>query len=38
MHGSDSKESACNLGNLGLILWWEDSLEKEMATPSSIFV
>ena len=21
MHGSDSKESACNLGNLGLILW-----------------
>ena len=30
--GSDSKESACNAGDLG----WEDPLEKEMATHSSI--
>jgi len=30
--GSDSKESTCNVGDLG----WEDSLEKEMATHSSI--
>ena len=32
--GSDSKESACNTGNLGR----EDPLEKEMATHSSILV
>ena len=30
--GSDSKESACNAGNLGFILGREDPLEKEMAT------
>ena len=29
---SDSKESACNEGDLG----WEDSLEEGMATHSSI--
>ena len=34
--GSDSKESACNAGNLGFILGREDPLEKEMATHSSI--
>ena len=37
--GSDSKESACNAGNLGSIpglgsLGWDDLLEKEMATHS----
>ena len=30
--GSDSKESACQAGDLG----WEDPLEKGMATHSSI--
>ena len=30
------KESACNAGELGFILGWEGSLEKEMATHSSI--
>ena len=35
--GSDSKESACNARNLGLIPGSEDSLEKGMATHSSIF-
>ena len=30
--GSDGKESACSVGDLG----WEDPLEKEMATHSSI--
>ena len=30
------KESACNEGNLGLILGWEDPLEEGMTTPSSI--
>ena len=30
------KESACNAGDLGLILGQEDPLEKEMATHSSI--
>ena len=30
--GSDGKESSCNAGDLG----WEDPLEKEMATHSSI--
>ena len=38
--GSNGKESACNTGNLGLtlgsILGWEDPLEKEMTTHSSI--
>ena len=34
--GSDSKESARNAGDLDSILGWEDSLEKEMATHSSI--
>ena len=26
--GSDSKESACDTGDLGLITGWEDPLEK----------
>ena len=30
--GSDSKESACNVEDLG----WEDPLEEDMATHSSI--
>ena len=30
------KESACNAGDLGLILGSETSLEEEMATHSSI--
>ena len=40
--GLESKESACNAGDLSLIpglgesLGWEDPLEKEMATHSSI--
>ena len=34
--GSDSKESACNAGDLGPILGWEDPLEKDMTTHSSI--
>ena len=34
--GSDGKESACNAGDLGLILGWDDPLEKEMATRFSI--
>ena len=33
--GSDGKESACNVGDLGSISW-EDPLEKEMATHSNI--
>ena len=33
--GSDDKESACNAGDLGLILGQED-LEKGMATHSSV--
>ena len=33
---SVGKESACNAGDSGLILGWEDPLEKEMATHSSI--
>ena len=35
--GSNGKESACNAGDLDSIPGWEDSLEKEMATLSSIF-
>ena len=35
--GSESKESAWNVGNLGFqSLGWEDPLEKGMATQSSI--
>jgi len=34
--GSDAKESACSVGDLGLILGWEDLLEKGMAGHSSI--
>ena len=34
--GSDSKESACSAGDLVQSLSWEDPLEKEMATHSSI--
>ena len=34
--GSDGKESACNVGDLGLIPGWEDPLEEVMATHSSI--
>ena len=34
--GSDSKESACNVGDQVWSLGWEDPLEKEMATHSSI--
>ena len=34
--GSDSKESACNAGDLGPILGWEDPLGKGMATHSSV--
>ena len=33
--GSEVKTSACNAGDLGSILEWEDPLEKEMATRSS---
>ena len=35
---SDSEESACNTGNSGEPLGWEDPLEKGMATHSSILV
>ena len=34
--GSEVKASASNAGNPGSILGWEDLLEKEMATHSSI--
>ena len=34
--GSDSKESACNAEDWVQSLGWEDNLEKEMATHSSI--
>ena len=34
--GSDGKESACNVGDLGLIPGSEDPLEKGMATNASI--
>ena len=33
---SDSKESSCNAGDLGFIPGWKHSLEKGMATHSSI--
>ena len=35
-HSSVGRESACNAGDLGSIPGWEDPLEKEMATHSSI--
>ena len=34
--GSDGKESACNAGELGSVLGWEDPLEKGMVTHSSV--
>ena len=34
--GSVGKESACNVGDLGSISGWEDPLEKDTATHSSI--
>ena len=34
--GLASKESACNAGDQGSIPGWEDALEKEMATHSTI--
>ena len=34
--GSDSRESACNAGDLGSSLGQEDSLEEEMGTHSNI--
>ena len=34
--GSEVKMSACNAGDLDLIPGWENPLEKEMATHSSI--
>ena len=34
--GSEVKVSACIAGDVGSIPGWEDSLEKEMATHSSI--
>ena len=34
--GSPGKESASSAGDLGSILGWEDALEKEKATHSSI--
>ena len=34
--GSDSKESACNMGDWAQSVGWEDPLEKGMATHSSI--
>ena len=34
--GSDSKESACNVGDLGSSLGWEAPLEEGMATHPSI--
>ena len=36
--GSDGKVSAYDVGDLGSILDWEDPLEMEMATHSSILV
>ena len=36
--GSDGDESFCNVVDSGLILGWEDFLEKGMATHSSILV
>ena len=36
--GSEVKASACNVRDPGSIPGWEDPLEKEMATHSSILV
>ena len=36
LSSSDGKESSCKTGDPGSILGWEDSLEKEIATHSSI--
>ena len=36
LSGSDSKQSVCNVGDMGSIPGWEDLLEKGMATHSSI--
>ena len=36
LYGSDSEESACNAGDPGSISGLEGTLEKEMATQSSI--
>ena len=33
-HGSAGKESACNVGDLGLTLSWKDPLETAKATHS----
>ena len=33
---SDGKESACNVGDLGLTLGWKDPLEEGMAIHSSV--
>ena len=33
---SEGKESVCSLGDLGSVPGWENPLEKEMATHSSI--
>ena len=34
--GSDGKESTCYVGDLGLIPEWEDPMEKDMVTHSSV--
>ena len=34
--GSDGNKSACSVGDPGRSLGWEDPLEKELATHSSI--
>ena len=34
--GSDGKEPACNVGDPGSSLGWEDPLEKGLATHSSV--
>ena len=36
--GSDNKESTSNAGDAGSILGWEDPVEEEMTTCSSILV
>ena len=35
-NGSDDKEAICNVGDLGSIPDWKESLEEGMATHSSI--
>ena len=34
--GSDGKESACSVGDLGSVLGWDSPLEEGMAAHSSI--